>query len=987
MELKKWISYWKKSLSDSCNTEINFRNYPNFWIHNFSFFEGQISNLSEANRLIDEEEKRINKSKGITQRDNPKWEEISETTVLIAPFVLEPITEHIVIGKLKHSIRPFWFAAHLNRNGILSDPEDVFPIFQRKFLTPKADDRTDFVFSEMEIVDTAVSVGYGEFQHYSDYLDYVKRVFDHVTSQNIEKYKVAHYATVNTATVILPDEKIGAVWAINQLYGSILDDVPNEGLLYDMIYPKHRSFKQPVAAKDFIQHDAEYLGQMGYGFPLSLSQRKALYSFYAKPQSVFAVNGPPGTGKTTLLQNVISNEMVKTAIAGGDPALILACSNNNQAVTNIIDSFSKSDTKPGKLEGRWLPNIEGYATFLPANRKTKEELTGLNYKKVSGEGLFAKIETPDYHKLALEYFTEKYEDFFGQKMQSLENAIERLRSEIIKTTNTIKSAAGIWAKYKAAEEYFIKDFFNSAQVTDDFTDNGIINFDRVKTEEKTLKEKETEVLSYYDEESFFNKICCLLGFKFALGKRKARLDIILRDTVVILGDTKDDLTEGSVLNAINKKIKSLKNIVGDLKAWRTWKTHNNVKGDPPANEKLYWDFEREKMENPMQSNYFFDELDVTLRHRAFQLALHYWEARWLKEAAVIPYENKGKSARMRQWKRHAMITPCFVSTFYMAPRFFNYSKHIGVFDGGGAMWADGRLYEFIDLLIVDEAGQVSPEIGMAAFSLAKKALIVGDTLQIEPIWNITKPVDLGNLRKTKLIKNYQDPIYDKFENNGFLSASGSLMKLAQHAAIFKEDNSVVNGIMLTEHRRCYNEIIAYCNTLAYGGVLKPLRGFAPKDSLFPPMQLIDVSGRSVVEYNSRGNVAEVTAIVSWLISNKTSIEKKYSISIENAVGIITPFKNQRKKLQFALNKAGFDTDTMKVGTVHALQGAERPIVLFSMVYTKGDAGVMFFDRSNKPNMLNVAVSRAKDSFIVFADAGILEVRKPTPSGLLASYLK
>ena len=77
---------------------------------------------------------------------------------------------------------------------------------------------------------------------------------------------------------------------------------------------------------------------------------------------------------------------------------------------------------------------------------------------------------------------------------------------------------------------------------------------------------------------------------------------------------------------------------------------------------------------------------------------------------------------------------------------------------------------------------------------------------------------------------------------------------------------------------------------------------------------------------------------------------------------------------------------MKLGTVHALQGAERPIVLFSMVYGAGDCGTMFFDRDNKPNMLNVAVSRAKDSFIVFANPGILNPKAHTPSGILARHL-
>jgi superfamily I DNA and/or RNA helicase len=45
------------------------------------------------------------------------------------------------------------------------------------------------------------------------------------------------------------------------------------------------------------------------------------------------------------------------------------------------------------------------------------------------------------------------------------------------------------------------------------------------------------------------------------------------------------------------------------------------------------------------------------------------------------------------------------------------------------------MLEFVDFLIVDEAGQVSPEVGLASFGLAKQAVIVGDIQQIEPVWN------------------------------------------------------------------------------------------------------------------------------------------------------------------------------------------------------------------------------------------------------------
>ncbi len=59
-------------------------------------------------------------------------------------------------------------------------------------------------------------------------------------------------------------------------------------------------------------------------------------------------------------------------------------------------------------------------------------------------------------------------------------------------------------------------------------------------------------------------------------------------------------------------------------------------------------------------------------------------------------------------------------------------------------------------------------------------------------------------------------------------------------------------------------------------------------------------------------------------------------------------------------------------------------MLFSPTVTRHDPGGYFFDRSN--NMLNVAVSRARDSFLVFGDMDIFDPSAETASGLLARHL-
>ena len=986
-----WLSYWKKNLSDSLNSDIDVLKFEHFIVQKFDINSTSITNFIEVNRLIDIEEKRINNAKGVTLVTNENWQKIQDIQILISPFSLLPIPEHKVHTGDFSIKRPFWFYAKIDRTGNLSIPEELFPVIQRRYLEPVADERTAYVFSSMEQVDNATSVSFPNTTVYLEYLESVNKVFEFIAEKSLINYKTDSHNTVYDAIILLPNEEIGAAKSIVELYHRILEQKKVNPkfqfpLLSKFIGLEHPKPKSPVEVSNFMIYNALHLGQMGFDFPISISQRKALYSFNEKEQSVFAVNGPPGTGKTTLLQCIVANEMVKSAIIGNQPTLILACSNNNQAVTNIIDSFSKSNTKEGYLQGRWLPNMEGYATYLPALGKTEAELAGINFKKLNGDGLFARVESSDYLNNAKQNYLKKASEYLNMQIEHLtvNRCIERLRDELISIKQNLESIPQKWQQYINAEQQFSSTYLNDKMDKNDYYQNEILTVAKFETDIKELTEAELKTNQYFDKEPIFRKILCFLGFKSAYQSRASQINILLRDTIIKTPASIAKFNRVNTLDLIDKKINTGKAIIKGISVWYKWKKENNIVGNPPQTEEEYWKFEYRKIDYKEKPNCFYDELDVTIRHKAFQLALHYWEGRWIIENENKGLENKGEKDTKKRWLRHAMLTPCFVSTFYMTPKFFAHSKHLGHNDIGGNIWGDGSMFNFVDILIVDEAGQVAPEVGIATFSLAKKAIIVGDILQIEPIWNTTKPVDLGNLKKCELITSYDDKSYDKiYDGKGFLSSSGSIVKMAQNSCDYKEKQLSEKGVLLREHRRCYNEIINYCNRLAYNGLLIPLKGNSPQNSLFKPMILIDINGESMKINNSRFNEIEATSIVKWLVDNKTKIENKYG-SIEENVGIITPFVSQKLLLKRKLEQAGFNTNKIKLGTVHALQGAERPIVLFSMVYGVGEVATMFFDRS--PNMLNVAVSRAKDSFIVFANKKILSSNSKSPSGLLTSFL-
>jgi hypothetical protein len=379
----------------------------------------------------------------------------------------------------------------------------------------------------------------------------------------------------------------------------------------------------------------------------------------------------------------------------------------------------------------------------------------------------------------------------------------------------------------------------------------------------------------------------------------------------------------------------------------------------------------------------FDALDTTLRCELFLLATHYWEGRWLLEMAGE--HDSGRQSRElqeRRWRRYAKLTPCFVSTFYMAPRFFAYWE--GSRSGGTELPLEG----FIDLLIVDEAGQVTPEVGGATFALAQRSLVVGDTMQIQPVWGVHRATDEGNLTQSGIARTEQE--HEMFARTGMSAASGSVMRIAQRQSPYRVPGAEDGGMFLSEHRRCVPEIIRYCNELAYHGRLEPKRPSEPGYPL-PRMGYAHVQGLSQRVGGSRINHAEAEMIAVWIVERREFLEalpyesKVHSKPLlKDIVAVVTPFNAQARLIRQQLGERGIRDVT--VGTVHALQGAERDLVLFSSVYTRDDRGSEFFFDRDK-TMLNVTVSRARDSFIVFGDMAIFDPGVPErPSGLLARYL-
>ncbi|WP_083788667.1 AAA domain-containing protein [Paraburkholderia atlantica] len=377
-----------------------------------------------------------------------------------------------------------------------------------------------------------------------------------------------------------------------------------------------------------------------------------------------------------------------------------------------------------------------------------------------------------------------------------------------------------------------------------------------------------------------------------------------------------------------------------------------------------------------------DWLDQNVRPQLFHFCARYWEGRFAqsrletqKRLRVDTTYNPSSEVRLREL---AMLAPVFVVTAYSAPKLMR--RQLDDLEGDVPPYLFGEA----DLLIVDEAGQGTPEVGASAFLFAKRAIVVGDIEQLEPVWNLDAATDRLLAQRfgvSAIQTETEGDAYEALLPAGVLMARGSVMRMAQRATRRSVPDAAAAGLTLTNHYRCLKPIIEICNQMVYGDALKvatptPEKLWRPEFERLGYL-VVDSAVDTKNPGGSRRNLDEATCIARWVKENESSLRRHFDPKGEkdltDIVAIVTPFKGQKDHLVSAVAKAYGVTrldhndktalyNRMVIDTVHSLQGAERPVVIFSMVESTQPSEKQFYDDGT--NLINVAVSRAKEMFIV-----------------------
>ena len=273
-------------------------------------------------------------------------------------------------------------------------------------------------------------------------------------------------------------------------------------------------------------------------------------------------------------------------------------------------------------------------------------------------------------------------------------------------------------------------------------------------------------------------------------------------------------------------------------------------------------------------------------------------------------------------------------------------------------------------VVIDEAGQCHPAHAVSALLRAEAALVIGDVNQLSPV------IELGADDEQRLLRSCR------------LATSPALLlpyRVHADAAVSSQslaDRSVKERGQLTDHFRCQPEIIALSDALCdYGLSVHTPHANRSRHApyLRRPVLLIDLRGEQARLAGSWCNELEVEETLTLVESLRDS-----GLQLEE-IAVITPYRGQLEQLRrgFIQRRVALESSPelaetegarlgrsggLALGTVHRFQGGERSIVLFSSVVTRASS-LAFLNA--RPNLLNVAISRAQHHFICLGHAAVL----------------
>lgn len=732
---------------------------------------------------------------------------------------------------------------------------------------------------------------------------------------------------------------------------------------------------------------------------LSLAQQVAVNVALSENEGIFSINGPPGTGKTTLLRDIISQIITNraTILAGfNDPKdaftnpvslkverynykiweldskllghEIVIASSNNTAVENIskeiprlseveefygLSYFSNIANNDDKSEKSW-----GIGSAVLGNKKNRSIFFEKFWNKQPKIDKNNKIDD----KYGLEYLLQNVKpktDWLEDKKHFLATLgeLERLKSELVKLEIAFKEIAD-FDNNKNQLLKRLKKVENEIEISEIRLENyektiaqneETINHNKFLLEElKRLEPKWYIIfLEFFKQgtsyQKWSDKCSSILSGISTLFQENMKLKLKISELKTLI----DKLTlkflkyvsEKEELSSRSNRSYEYITFMEDKYSWSSEVADQN-----------FWRSDDEEMMQ-LSSPWIHEELqDMRAKVFVASMQLHYSfivnsSERVLNNMKVIKqvlgYEGRiplSEESLKSLWGVFFLIIPTVSTTFASFGRLFS-----GLTSPESLGW-----------LLIDEAGQAAPQEALGAIYRAKRTIIVGDPLQIPPVVTISESIN--NI----LLEDYNiEKTWSVLEE--------SVQTLADRVNIYGTNikNQWV-GCPLRVHRRCLEPMFSVANKIAYDNLMfqATLQKNSKFDDMYPSSLWIDVLSNSFDGHWSKEEGEVVLKMLLRIVNEHRELPDLY---------IISPFKTVARNMAQLLRSNLTHKDINKgdiikwvnrsVGTIHTFQGKQAEGVILILGGKPSTEGAINW-ASRYPNILNVALTRSKYKFFV-----------------------
>jgi uncharacterized protein len=272
-----------------------------------------------------------------------------------------------------------------------------------------------------------------------------------------------------------------------------------------------------------------------------------------------------------------------------------------------------------------------------------------------------------------------------------------------------------------------------------------------------------------------------------------------------------------------------------------------------------------------------------------------------------------------------------------------------VVGGTSWVWSPEKAFDLVDVMFIDEAGQMSLADVLAVSQAAKRLVLLGDPQQLE--------------RPTK--GSHPD---------------GAEKSALEHLLNGRKTIAADMGFLLPESWRLHPKICAFTSECFYDEKLGS-HAFARSRVIegHPWVRGAGLWFVPVEHEGSRNSSAEEVEVVARIVEGLVKPEVQWlrgagnprRLKEDEDILIVAPYNAQVSDLLVRLPR-------VRIGTVDKFQGQEAPVVIYSLATSSPEEAPRGMEFLYSLNRLNVATSRAMTAVIVVGSPRLFEPECRTP---------